>query len=89
MWELTRKCCRNEGSRSDSTFEVTLGKQPCIGAEDRKTGYFQIFRQVPAGRYLLSGLQIATQNCGTEPFADLAVQRKRIKAVDRDDGCNS
>jgi hypothetical protein len=44
---------------------------------------------VPAGRYLLSGLQIATQNCGTEPFADLAVQRKRIKAIDGEDGCNS
>ena len=89
MSELTRQGCRNEGSRSDSTFEVTLGKQPGIGAEDRKTGYFQIFRQVPGGRYLLSGVQIATQNCGTETFADLVVQRKRIKAVDRDDGCDS
>ena len=89
MSELTRQRCRNEGSGSDSTFEVTLGKQLFIGAEDRKTGYFQIFRQVPAGRYLLSGLQIATQNCGTEPFADLVLQRKRIKAVDSDDGCNS
>ena len=89
MGELTRQGCRNEGSRSNSTFEVTLGEQPCIGAKDRTTGYLQIFRQVPAGRYLLSGLQVATQNCGTEPFADLAVQRKRIQAVDRDDGGNS
>jgi hypothetical protein len=38
---------------------------------------------------LLPGLQIATQNCGTKPFTDLAVKRKRIKAVDGDEGCNS
>jgi hypothetical protein len=38
---------------------------------------------------LLSGLQIATPNCGTEAFPDLVVQRKRIKAVDSDDGCDS
>jgi hypothetical protein len=71
------------------TFEVTLGNQAFIGVEHWRAGYFQIFRQVPAGRYLLSGLQIATQNCGTEPFADLVVQWKPIKAVDREDGRNS
>ena len=89
MWDLAWQRCRNEGSRSDPAFEVTFGTQLGIGVEDWKTGYFEIFGQVPARGDLLSGLQIAMQNCGTEAFADLTVQRKRIETVDRDDGGNS
>src|SRR6185437_16332314 len=53
---------RNESPGTDLAVEISLCHELFIGVQNRKTGYVDFGCKFPAGRYLLSGPQIPTEN---------------------------
>jgi hypothetical protein len=79
----------DEGAGSDATFKVALGEELGVGVEDGEAGDFQFRGEGATGGDLLTGGEVATENCVAESGVDLTVEGCGGLAVDGDDGDDS